>query len=200
MVRGQYEKAESLFRQVLEVRRRVLGPEHPDNLTTTLNLVQLYQNHGYPSLAEPLVVRIVEILRRRTDYERRQLPFALNLLSRNLLLQNRYAEAEPVARESMMIYQKTLPDNWCRFDSESQLGGSLLGQKKYAEAEPPLLSAYKELKSRESTVPARFKPRVPQAGGRIVQLYDAWGKPEKAAAWKTNLSLANLPADVFARP
>jgi hypothetical protein len=200
MDRGHYAKAEALFRQVLEVRRRVLGPEHPHTLSTMLELVQLYQEQGNPSVAEPLVVRLIEIWRRRPDGEGRQLPFALNLLSRSLLLQNRYAEAEPVARESILIYQKNLPENWCRFDSESQLGDSLLGQKKYAEAEPLLLSAYKGLKSRESKVPAWFKPRVSQAGERIAQLYEAWGQPKKAAAWKALLGLADLPDDVFARP
>jgi hypothetical protein len=33
-----------------------------------------------------------------------------------------------------------------------------------------------------------------------VRLYEAWGKTELAAAWKERLGLADLPADVFARP
>jgi hypothetical protein len=34
----------------------------------------------------------------------------------------------------------------------------------------------------------------------VIQLYEAWGRPEKAAAWKAKLGLAGLPADVFAGP
>jgi hypothetical protein len=37
---------------------------------------------------------------------------------------------------------------------------------------------------------------------RLVQLYNEWGQPEKAAKWRAKLPLgaAELPADVFARP
>jgi hypothetical protein len=31
-------------------------------------------------------------------------------------------------------------------------------------------------------------------------LYEAWGRPEQARAWKARLGLADLPDDVFARP
>jgi hypothetical protein len=31
-------------------------------------------------------------------------------------------------------------------------------------------------------------------------MYEAWGKPGKAAEWKSKLGLTDLPADVFARP
>jgi len=33
-----------------------------------------------------------------------------------------------------------------------------------------------------------------------VRLYEAWGKPEQAAMWKERLGMADLPADLFARP
>jgi hypothetical protein len=32
-----------------------------------------------------------------------------------------------------------------------------------------------------------------------VQLYEAWNKPDQAAAWKVKLGLPDLPADVFAK-
>lgn len=43
-------------------------------------------------------------------------------------------------------------------------------------------------------------PRLSEVASRVVRLYEAWGKPEQAAAWKAKLGLADLPADVFARP
>jgi hypothetical protein len=39
-----------------------------------------------------------------------------------------------------------------------------------------------------------------QARDRIIRLYEAWDKPEQAAAWKARLGMRDLPADVFARP
>jgi hypothetical protein len=34
----------------------------------------------------------------------------------------------------------------------------------------------------------------------VVRLYETWGKPKQAKAWKERLGLADLPADVFAKP
>jgi hypothetical protein len=34
---GEYGKAETLHTRILEIRRRVLGPEHPDTLMSMLN-------------------------------------------------------------------------------------------------------------------------------------------------------------------
>ena len=35
---GHYAEAEKLYRETLDIRRRVLGPEHPDTLWSTNNL------------------------------------------------------------------------------------------------------------------------------------------------------------------
>jgi hypothetical protein len=34
----------------------------------------------------------------------------------------------------------------------------------------------------------------------VIRLYEAWSQPGQAKAWKSKLGLADLPADVFARP
>jgi hypothetical protein len=70
------------------------------------------------------------------------------------------------------------------------LGGSLLGQAKFAEAEPLILAGYEGLKAREAKIPARARPRLPEAATRIVKLYDAWGKNDRAAEWRARLSSA----------
>ena len=43
---GKHSEAEQLYRQVLEVRERVLGPEHPDTLKTKHNLADTLQDQG----------------------------------------------------------------------------------------------------------------------------------------------------------
>ena len=76
------------------------------------------------------------------------------------------------------------------FNTESLLGGSLLGQKKYAEAEPLLLSGYAGLKEREKTIPPPGKVRLPEAAERLAQLYEATGKKDEAAKWRKELEAA----------
>ena len=46
------------------------------------------------------------------------------ILGLNLLLQDRYTEAEPVAREALALMEKLVPDDWSRFHALSMVGGS----------------------------------------------------------------------------
>src|SRR5439155_20309113 len=96
----------------------------------------------------------------------------------------RPAEAEPVLRECLALREKTQPDDWITFHNRSLLGGALLAQKKPAEAEPLLLQGYEGLKQREAKIPAASKVRVAEALERLVQLYEATGRPEEAAKWR----------------
>ena len=61
---------------------------------------------------------------------------------------------------------------------------ALLGQKNYDAAEPFLLGGYGGLTERASKIPAGSKRLLKEAGERLVQLYEAWGKPDKAAEWR----------------
>ena len=63
----------------------------------------------------------------------------------------------------------------------------MLGQQKYAEAEPLPLAGYEGMKQREAKIPAQGKVRLTEALERLVQLYDAWGKPEQAEQWRREL-------------
>ena len=87
----------------------------------------------------------------------------------------------------MAIRANIRPDDWSTFSTRSQLGGSLLGQKKFAEAEPLLLRGYEGLKAREAKIPAPSKKRLAEAAERVVRLYEAWGKKDEADAWRKKL-------------
>jgi hypothetical protein len=71
-----------------------------------------------------------------------------------------------------------LPDDWRTFQIESQLGVSLLCQKKYAEAEPLLSRRYEGMKAREQKIPARFKHRLREAKDWLDQFYREYGKSD----------------------
>jgi hypothetical protein len=80
----------------------------------------------------------------------------------------------------------------------SLLGGALLGQGRHAEAGPLIVQGYEGMKARESRIPAFGKFLLHEGAERVVRLYEAWGKPEEATAWKAKLGLPDLPADLFA--
>jgi Flp pilus assembly protein TadD len=43
---GKYKEAEAITRQTLAQREKVLGPEHPDTLTSMNNLASVLDNQG----------------------------------------------------------------------------------------------------------------------------------------------------------
>jgi hypothetical protein len=111
-----------------------------------------------------------------------------NNLARAYDAVGQFAKSESLLRQSLTAREKTQPDDWMTFDIRSQLGGSLLGQKKYTEAEPLITTGYEGLKSREAMIPLPSKKRLTEAAGRVVQLYENWGKKDKAAEWRRKLA------------
>ena len=85
------------------------------------------------------------------------------------------------------------------FNTRSQLGGALLGQKKYTDAEPLLLQGYEGMKQREAKIPAVGKVRLTEALEWLVQLYEATGRKDKAAEWRKKLEVTR-PAKPLAKP
>jgi hypothetical protein len=98
-----------------------------------------------------------------------------------------YAAAEPLLRESLSLGERKAPDDWRTHHARSLLGGALLGQQEFAEAEPLLLGGYAGLRERQAQIPQDRKVSATQAVERLVQLYDGWGKPDKAAQWRKTL-------------
>ena len=63
-------------------------------------------------------------------------------------------------------------------------GESLVGEKKYADAEPLLLEGYRGMLARKDRIPVPKQGDLASTREWIVQMYVAWGKPEKAAEWR----------------
>jgi hypothetical protein len=105
----------------------------------------------------------------------------------DLLALKKWAEAEPLLRESLAIRKKQEPDDWRTFNTKSMLGGALLGQKKYAEAEPLLVAGYEGMKKREAKIPPPGEIRLAEALERLAQLYEATGNKDEAAKWRKEL-------------
>jgi uncharacterized protein (DUF2384 family) len=59
----------------------------------------------------------------------------------------------------------------------------LMAQRRFAEAERHLLSGYAEMVRCQRPVPPGEESPLARADRVIAQLYQRWGKPEKARAW-----------------
>jgi hypothetical protein len=99
----------------------------------------------------------------------------------------RHDLAEPLLRQFLTIIEPEWSDEWDAHEVRSRLGGALLAQKKYAEAEPLLVRGYEGLKKHEADIPSYLKGCPTEALERLVQLYDAWKKPDEVARWRKEL-------------
>jgi hypothetical protein len=102
----------------------------------------------------------------------------------SFLHQKKWTEAEPNLRESLAIREKSQPDVWSTFNTQSMLGGAFLGQKKYAEAEPILLKGYHGMKEREATIMPIWKDGIAEALDRLIELFTATNKPDEVKKWQ----------------
>jgi tetratricopeptide (TPR) repeat protein/tRNA A-37 threonylcarbamoyl transferase component Bud32 len=197
---GRITKAIALQEETLGLMESNLGPDHPNTLVCRGNLAVIQEALGRWTDAEVLRRGVMA---RRREAQRLDSPLVagdLAGLGYNLLIQARWSEAESVLRECLTIREKTMPDNWSRFNTMSQLGGAMLGLGRHAGAEELIVRGYEGLKARQAKIPSSSKRQLLEAAERVVRLYETWDRPDQAAAWKVKLGMPDLPADVFARP
>jgi tetratricopeptide (TPR) repeat protein len=195
---GRLSKAIDVLEQARAKALAIPGFSGDGLVWISTPLCEAYEGAGQLAKAESLCRETLETFRQGHNGVSSASVALQVVLARNLLKQQRCAEAEPLLRECLKFREEIEPHDWTTFNTKSMLGGSLTGQKKYDEAEPLLLAGYEGMKQRAGT----YRPRLTEAIERLVQLYDAWGQPEKAAEWRAKLppAAAELPADVFARP
>ena len=100
-----------------------------------------------------------------------------------LLDVGRPADAEPHLRAVYDAYRAVKATSNQTIITGGRLGDCLLTEKRFEEAEPLLVTLLQALRGTKGAP----KARVQSAGAQVVKLYDAWGKPEKAAEWREKL-------------
>jgi tetratricopeptide (TPR) repeat protein/predicted Ser/Thr protein kinase len=181
---GKYAQAEALLGRALEIGRRVLGPEHPYIFNCLSDLASVYQREGKYDLAGKYAAQALAGLRHALGPQHPDTMVSEADLALAYVSQGKFAEAEPVAREAVEAEKKVQPDDWQRYRAESLLGASLAGQRKYADAEPLLLEGYQGILARKDHIAVSDQYHLELAHRWLVQFYQAWGKPDKAAEWK----------------
>ena len=183
-----------------ESRELSLTTDHPERFASRDILAAAYESLGRWDRAEPLRRELLAFLRDKAPAGSPELAAQLAPIGQCLLRRERWVEAEEALRECLAIRERAMPGSWRHFNAMSLLGWALIGQGRHAEAEPLVVQGYLGLAARAATLPLPARRNLPEAAGRVIRLYEAWDKPEEAAAWKSRLGLADLPEDVFARP
>jgi len=177
-----------LLEKTLEAFRAVKGPGSSDAVKVEVALGRAYESQGDLAHAEQIWQLALQGYRSLGSYEEMNATDVSELLGQNLTRQHKYGQAEALLRPALAIREKGDRDAWGLFRAKAFLGACLAGQQRYAEAEPLLLEGYQGMLARKERVAAPYRYHLERARESIVQLYQAWGKPEKAAEWARSKS------------
>jgi tetratricopeptide (TPR) repeat protein len=139
----RYAEAEKLERKTLDIRRRVLGPEHPDTLTSMDSLALFLRSSELRKAeAETLYRETLDIRRRVLGPEHPDTLTSMLGLANVVSDEGHYAEAEKLKREVLDIRRRVLgPEHPDTLAGMNSLVKTLIKMHDYAEAEEMLKQA-----------------------------------------------------------
>jgi serine/threonine protein kinase/Tfp pilus assembly protein PilF len=182
--REDYAEAESLFRQSLAMDRKTLGEKHPAVASKLINLSRPLLERGKYEEAASVLQEGFRIAMPSLGGDHPLIAFGKIYLARVYLAQKDPAAAEPLLRDALRIRQRIFPpDDWRIGVPKSVLGAALTALARYDEAELQLLEALRVLKD----IPGVQGQEAKATRGRLVAMYETWGRPEKAAAYRSGV-------------
>jgi serine/threonine-protein kinase len=184
LAKGDYAAAESLYREALAMFGKLMGEEHPEVANTMTNLARTLHDQGDYEAAEPLYRQALDLRRKKLPAGHPDIAYSLIGLGRLLSDKGTPRDAEPLLREGLDIRRKAFPTgDWRTAEAESVLGGCLAALHRYDEAEPLLVESYATLKAKRG----ERNNLTQQTLKRLIDLYEAWGKPDQAAQYRALL-------------
>ncbi len=110
---------------ILDVRLRNSGADNTNTLSAKQDLATCYVSQGKDKLAEPLFAEALEGRRRKLGNNDPATVDTMGSLGWLLVRLGKFDAAEPLLRECLENREKTMPDDWLRFHTESLLGAAL---------------------------------------------------------------------------
>ncbi|HEX6039606.1 tetratricopeptide repeat protein [Longimicrobium sp.] len=134
---GRAAEAIPFLEQSIGARERLLGPEHPDTLTSVSNLGGVLHALGHSAAAEPYCRRALEARERVLGVEHPKTLSSMSNLGSVLQALGRPAEAEAFHRHALEARERVLgPEHPDTLGSVSHLGSVLQALGRHASAEP----------------------------------------------------------------
>ncbi|KOC13588.1 kinesin light chain 1 and [Aspergillus flavus AF70] len=133
---GRWKEAERLQIQVLELRKQVLGPEHPGTLTSIADLASTYKDQGRWKEAEELEIQVVELCKQVLGLEHPDTLASIANLASTYLIQGRWREAERLQVQVLELRKQVLgPEHPGTLTSIANLASTYWNQGRWKEAE-----------------------------------------------------------------
>jgi len=193
--RGDVTAAEALFRQALTTCRKALGDRHPAVAASLSGLSHVLAAEKRYDEATVALQEAVQIVRLSLGGDHQWVAlYSSNLAAVHVALKDPRA-AELLLRDALRIRllspdivpmrrRTFVEDDWSIGGIKSLLGEALIALRRLDEAETVLLDARRDLEA----MPTRRDNDRDVTIKRLVHLYDAWGKHDKAAASRAQLT------------
>ena len=184
LLEGKAEDAVAVLSDALPRARRSCGPEHVATLHLQHVLARVLTLAGRLDEAESLARGTLEV-RQRIMPMHEGTGRTMLILGRVLVEKNKLDEAEPLLREALELFRARYPmKTELAPQAANWLGTIQLARQRYPDAEALLLpTADPILVSAGQMSVAERRTAI----DHIVQLYQAWGKPDQVAAWQQKL-------------
>jgi tetratricopeptide (TPR) repeat protein len=179
ILRREYDEAERLARRDVAIHERAYGEQHTRHAASLAFLAWVLQSRGKLREAETLRRRELAIMRSAYGVEHPYLAGSLHSLATVLLDQGEYADAEKLLLEAKSIRERhsgaESPAVALVFPALARLARE---RHEYAVADSLLTRALSIFKTAGYT---DLQEDVQSVRRELVVLYEAWGKPDKAA-------------------
>lgn len=176
--------AEKLFQEALEANRKAFGNLHPEVAANLNNLALLYLQWQRLPQAENLYRQVIDINHKILGENNPALSEPIQSLGVVLTQEKKFAEAEECLRKAIGLkLLRFNEDHWQVATTRNLLGACFFDQKKYRDAEPLLVQSYGIIKAQFGIKHDRTR----RAASRLMNLYDATGRKDKAAALAAEL-------------
>ncbi len=174
---GVYPEAQRQWERAVELRRRVLGPDHPDTLTSMNDLADAYRVQSAYKQAEPLFTKVLETRRRVLGEDNPATLSSMNELANLYLDQSKYAQAEPLLVKALEAQRRVLgPEHPDTLTSLHDLATTYATEGKVAPAETLEIQA---LEARRRVL-GEEHPQTVRSMNELGTLYRAEGKLAQA--------------------
>ena len=116
---GKLDTAEFLYKEALQINRKLYGKFHPEIATNLHNYSKLLNKKGDREKAEAMSREALQILRSFVGDIHPAIATMSDNLVKILLAQGKYVEAEEIMRNIIKIREQVLPaDSWMITDSK----------------------------------------------------------------------------------
>ncbi|MDX1419290.1 MAG: serine/threonine-protein kinase [Rubricoccaceae bacterium] len=175
---GRFAEAEPLYREALAIRQEVFGERHPRVASTLSSLGSILRDQGAYDEAERFYAQALAIRREALGPDHPEVGHSLHGLARLKHLTGDLADADALYREALVLRRNAHgPRHTITADNEAALAALLTDRRAFEEAERryrDALSIYEEALGVDN-------PRTQRTRDGLAALYEAWGRPGRAA-------------------